>query len=466
MPARRRRLRLARLGLVACCALLSGCQCWELLRLFGDEPVSAATVYTPWEDVEVPAFTVCGTPSAWQHYKFLFGQSGATTVGRQLWVTGEPLKSQFSSCEPLCLPQKSGDYPGGPVEVGIGVWESWVSFAESSLCHTLTPNVTWGQLAQAARHKRFHLELKFGGARPECDYRLFVHPRRRPVVSSIGVRGVQPDLRQRALCRTGDTADQISFKLISRILDRETLHRAPCDRAAGYHIETCVIACAHRQWAARHNCSTPEMVRDYPQLAECSRSTLRRLERDGGLPTNSSECDCLPACRRRTFVADTGVETLPLLSHATTAGKLLTVQVSAASVAEEVTTERRSYRLASLLSEMGGFVSLVLGVSVLSLADTLTEAVTKTSRRRARAAAAAAADAPPPDTGDGSSCHPEDTDTQGESQSSTRSGSAGDPRRSTANDTIGRSKSSPRLANSLVHAEIRPGQGSIFTVHG
>ena len=38
-------------------------------------------------------------------------------------------------------------------------------------------------------------------------------------------------------------------------------------------------------------------------------------------------------------------------------------------MAEQVAREQRSYLLVSLLSEMGGYISLMLGISVLSVAD-------------------------------------------------------------------------------------------------
>ncbi|KAF0288566.1 Acid-sensing ion channel 1 [Amphibalanus amphitrite] len=324
----------------------------------------------------VPSVTVCDTPFEWHLYDFIFGLPRNSTVSQKLWRTSEPLHKVIYTCEPACRPQESVPYPGGRVEVGIGSWESWPSLSESTLCHTLTPNVTWSQLAQAAGQKRFELEMWVGDKRPNCDHRLFVHPHRRPVMSSPGVRGVQQDLRVRSLCHDEVTSDLVSVKLISRIIDRESLNRAPCNPAKDYYYESCIMDCAHRQWADRKNCSTPEMIRDYPQLPECSRAVLRRAQRDGSLAVNTTNCTCLPACRIRSFVADTGVEMFPK-PNSWSSNKLLVARVAAASVAEEVTTERRSYRLPSLLSEMGGFVSLVLGVSVLSVVDMVTEAIAR-----------------------------------------------------------------------------------------
>ena len=375
--------RLTRLALVACCVLLSGYQCWTLLQLFLGEPVSAATSFTPWEDVDVPGVTLCGIPHPWQGYGApVFGRR--LSVGEQIWKASVSIEKQLQSCEPQCMPAEGIDYPAGEVEVGIGSWSSWVSLTESALCHTLIPNVTWGQLAQAAGHRRFSLELKVRSYRlgpVDCDYRLFVHPRRRPVVSNPGVRGVQQDLQQRQLCQEGNRAfHQMTAKMISRVHDRESLNRAPCVPGDDYHYETCIIDCSYRQWADKHNCSTPDMLQQYPHLSECSTKALRRLVRAGGLAANASDCACLPACRRRSLVADTGMESLPVPAGSNI-DQLLTVRVSAASLAEEVTTERRSYPPSSLLSEMGGFVSLVLGVSVLSVIDMLTEMLTKTERR-------------------------------------------------------------------------------------
>ncbi|KAF0287856.1 hypothetical protein FJT64_013780 [Amphibalanus amphitrite] len=303
-------------------------------------------------------------------HEFTMGLPQDSTVGQTLWYAGGRLREVISGCEPACRPQESVPYPGGRVEVGIGSWESWPSLSESTLCHTLTPNVTWSQLAD---QKRVDLELKLNTKGSECDYRLFVHPRREPVMSGLGVRGVQQDLRLRYLCHA-ETSDRVSVQLISRVLDRESLNRAPCHPANDYYYESCIMDCAHHQWAERENCSTPEMLRDFPQLVECSKTVLRRAQGDGSLAVSAAECPCLPACHTRSFVADTGVETFPV-SSTWTKKRPLVVRVAAASVAEEVSTERRSYRLPSLLSEMGGFVSLVLGVSVLSVVDTIIAAI-------------------------------------------------------------------------------------------
>ncbi|KAF0302456.1 hypothetical protein FJT64_025441 [Amphibalanus amphitrite] len=370
--------RLARLALVVCCALLSGYQCWMLVQMFGEEPVSVVTSFTPWEDVVVPSVTVCGTPYEWQRYPFIFGLPLNSTVGQKLWHFGNQFHKGIPTCEPACRLQESVPYPGGRVEVGIGWWESWPSLSESTICHTLTPNVTWSQLAQAAGQRRFELKLKMNDEPSNCDYRLFVQPHRRPVMSSLGVRGVQQDLRVRSLCHDEVTSDLVSVKLISRIIDRESLNRAPCNPAKDYYYESCIMDCAHRQWAEREHCSTPEMLRDFPQLPECSQAVLRQLaQQDGSLAVNTTSCPCLPACRIRSFVADTGVEMSPVPSTRGDKEPLM-VRVESASIAEEVTTERRSYRLPSLLSEMGGFVSLVLGVSVLSVVDMITEAIART----------------------------------------------------------------------------------------
>ena len=374
--------RLARLLLVACCVLLSGYQCWTLLQLFLGEPVSATTSFTPWEDVDVPAVTLCDTPYPWQKYNHYFGRK--LSVSQQIWKGSASIEKLLHSCEPQCIPAEVIDYPAGEVEVGIGSWTSWVSLTEGALCHTLIPNVTWGQLAQAAGHKMFNLELKVYDLSNimKCDYRLFVHPRRRPVVSNPGVREVQQDLRQRHACYEQNRASyQMTAKIISRVHDRESLNRARCQPGSDYHYETCIIDCSYRQWADKHNCSTPDMLQQYPHLSECSRKDMRLLASIGGLTANASGCSCLPACRRRSFVADTGAMSLPPAGpRASRVENILVVRVSAASLAEEVTTERRSYPLASLLSEMGGFVSLLLGVSVLSVADMLTELLTKTDR--------------------------------------------------------------------------------------
>ncbi|XP_037089634.1 uncharacterized protein LOC119109991 [Pollicipes pollicipes] len=72
------------------------------------------------------------------------------------------------------------------------------------------------------------------------------------------------------------------------------------------------------------------------------------------------------ACKRQRYIVD-----LNFKDAIRAYSELSVINVVASQVPEEVATERRSYPLVSLVSGMGGYISLLLGVSVLSLVDLL-----------------------------------------------------------------------------------------------
>ena len=348
------------------CAVSCVLQCWTLLQLHLSEPVAVTIAYTPWEDVQVPGFTICPPRYDWRRHTLL--TMTKVPVSRSIWkANGFSISDLLSTCEPGCATNDTVGYPGGYSSTKIGMWRSWLSQDVGAVCHTLITNISWGQLVDMSSTKKTQLKLKLRMTRLKVPgFQVFVHPRRRPVPSSHGIRGLQQDTNFEYM---GE--NQVSMKIDSSVLDRESLSRTRCNSEVGYHFEKCSLDCAHFLWVKESNCSTPDMMEDFPHLKQCSQNILVRMERTHALSKLASNCTCLPSCRQHRI--DTTITSTKILSNYRAAHDPYSVFIfSLAPVPEMVMTERRSYRLPSLLSEMGGFISLMMGVSVLSVSDMLT----------------------------------------------------------------------------------------------
>ncbi|XP_037079541.1 toll-like receptor 6, partial [Pollicipes pollicipes] len=355
----------ARSLLVIGCLLLAGYQCFTLLQLYLSEPVSMSLSFTPGKEVAVPSVTICGFP--YDRVAKAHRRPQNVSIAEGYWQASVNLGRQVKRCFPSCRPDQNIPYPGGKTPVKTGSWSSWVATVEHALCHTFTPNVTWGQLVDLSSSKKFQLNIEISvkaNRATTWDHRVLIHPKRRPLLTNLDIKGVQEDPRFEL-----KGPNIMRLQVSSRIHDRESLQRARCNSSAGYGYEACVVQCYHTLWANTLNCSTPEMLDDFLHLPECS---FRQLGKRSVFARGFRGCHCLPACRQQRYVVDATVQKLPEGMFSST---LIRVQLG--QIPEEVATERRSYPPASLISEMGGYISLLLGVSVLSVGDVLSQIMSK-----------------------------------------------------------------------------------------
>ncbi|KAF0304661.1 hypothetical protein FJT64_002705 [Amphibalanus amphitrite] len=104
------------------------------------------------------------------------------------------------------------------------------------------------------------------------------------------------------------------------------------------------------------------MLVEYSHLPECPISLLRsRLNFTALLPS----CGCPPACHSRRVLTTASVA--PITVPETRRISRITLETD--PIPEQMASERRSYPLISFASELGGYLSFVLGVSVMSMAD-------------------------------------------------------------------------------------------------
>ena len=358
--------------LAVCCTLLAAGQCWQLLQLFLQEPVSSTTSLTPAPEVQLPSVTICLRPLGNESSP----RPGNVSIAEALWPgLGSP-GAILAKCQPGCLPTgvKVG-FPGVSKAVMIGTWRSWMSSGGKTskyrheLCHTLDPNVTWGQIPDEAYGESAGIMIALfanpANSSDRYEYEVAIHPRRRPVLFPHGIRGLRPDTRFTVEERTVVTAHVSRY-----IIDHESLRRAPCVTTPGYDKKTCIINHFFSTWAKEKNCSWLETLQDYPHLPPCSRAELRTLRQL--FPDRSDyHTACPPACRWEVVTSD--ITTTSDVTTSTDRPRAVAdrarLRVVHSEIPERVNTERLSYRAVSMFSEMGGYISLLLGVSALSLAD-------------------------------------------------------------------------------------------------
>ena len=380
----------ARRLLVVCCTVLAVYQCWTLLELYLSEPVSMSLSYTPETEVDVPAVTVC---TRWrkeqgqeqrqekrqqqrqgqgqeqqqeqrqqQRQEQRQEQERDLSPAQTAWLRADPLGAVVQDCSPGCSPTANISYPGGEVAVSLGTWSAWLSRA-LHMCYTLEPNATWGQLADAKRKHTPELRILLPekpGASPDLlqwSYRLCIHRRgTRPLFTNLGIKHLRTDQPIKI-----GTSKVMNLYVSSYVHDKENLRRSRCNPAIGYSYETCMVHCSHQLWADKRNCSTPRMLQEFPHLRECTDEELDM--KTPKLSERADLCGCLPGCRRHLYTIEAGVLGIRDRSDWSK------IRLRPGQVAQQVARERRSYPPVSLVSEMGGYISLLLGVSVLSLAD-------------------------------------------------------------------------------------------------
>ena len=351
------------------CTLLAAGQCWQLLQLFLSEPVSSTISLTPALDVQVPSVTICLRPLGNQSSP---GQGNAS-YPEMLWSSLESLDATLAKCHPGCFTDVDVGFPGGSVPVKIGTWRSWMSSVDSTritkkyrhrLCHTLEPNVTWGQLSEEYPGRSWGININLHTNRVNTSvnygYTVAIHPRRRPVFFTHGIRGIRGDARFAVVEQKPVIAHVSKY-----ILDRESLRRSACVTTPGYDTKTCMMNHFYSAWAKEKNCSWLETLQDFPQLTHCSRHT-RGTTVQLSLHRLAYKAACPAACRQELI---TSVVTVSDISMDKSFAGYAMLRVIPGEVPERVNTERLSYRAVTMFSEMGGYISLLLGVSALSLAD-------------------------------------------------------------------------------------------------
>ncbi|KAF0308180.1 hypothetical protein FJT64_020595 [Amphibalanus amphitrite] len=370
----------ARLLLLLCCVVAAAVQCCQLLTLFNSEPVSLTVSFTPRADVTLPSLTVCNLG-----FDTITGTSAApppdnTSAGEFLWKEAGSLASQLLSCQPSCDLSEDIPYPGGSSAVPTGTWSSQIQ--QHWVCHTFVPNITWADVpAELGQEMVVTLRTR-GASRVRF---LYVLPDRQPLMSTFGVRSAESDVPFRSVARA---AQFVFFSVSSHVHERPSLRRAPCNASEGYSYGVCLQSCYHDYWAVVKKCARPEMLADFPELPECPFSQIdERLD----FAEHASSCGCLPACRSVRLAV---TESTVLAERGDLGDAWMKVRVSMSQIPQQVAREQLSYHAVSLFSEMGGYISLLLGVSVVSVAELAAQGV-GWCRRALRAETPAPSRAPP-----------------------------------------------------------------------
>ena len=377
----RRRSEVVRALLILGLMALSVFHFLKLWGMYRSEPVSVFIKIPHWEDVQVPGVTICGQHLDWRNETTRAAQTSGeggeetrddetsgqnVTLAQLVWEAGQRLDQLLDSCSPGCRVEESISQPGGQSAAEIGTWQTWMTTMTGAVCHTLTPNISWGQLADLNYNlnptQSPALEMQLvspESASADWDHLVFLHRSRRATVENPGVKGLRADphfkLRDATL---------LTLSVSAQVYQHEDLRREPCDSTPGYNYAKCSQMCNQKIMADMVNCSAPSMIENFPHLPGCPVPTILNMMRSQELAEKARTCRCLPACRLHHLSVETEAKKLPQ-------GSTASLRIEMGTVAEEEVSESLSYPLANLVSDVGGFVSLLLGVSALSLVDLL-----------------------------------------------------------------------------------------------
>lgn len=349
----------ARALLTLSCAVLALYQCRQLVLMYLSEPVSLSVEHPSLPDVQVPSVSICRWPSS---TKRMFFRSS-----RSILKDAAPIWRFIRQCDPGCdITKRSADdkseTPSGERTVAIGSWRRWVNYRRL-VCYTLTPNVTWGQVVphyHRVQTSRDSLYIRLNNSDRTgmlATVKVHIHPRSRPMVhDSLGFSRLKLDS-----VLLLETDQRILIRTASHVGHRETLWRAPCNTTAGYSYEACAMDCYYRLTVQFKGCAPPEVRQEYPDLPECIFQQTVATENFSRL---LNDCECAPSCTDHRYTVSFTDK-----SQYRIGSQFSEIKLMMSPTPEAVSWERLSYPAISLISEMGGFVSLLLGVSVLSMAE-------------------------------------------------------------------------------------------------
>ncbi|KAF0304290.1 hypothetical protein FJT64_002766 [Amphibalanus amphitrite] len=368
----RRLLLLLRLGITMSCLILTGYQSLELLNQFWTEPTATAFSRLPADRMPMPSVTVCPNGRGLEFREMPLNES---STSEWLWNHTVSLREMVVRCAHDCSPG-----PAGPLGLAdrtadspTGTWHSWAVDRAYSTCHTFTPNISMIDLLDVQRKQRFNpieaaewdlfqleIRMKPSGGMSRISASVFFHRANEAQVTNPGFLSFEPSPRIYL-----EPDDIVTVRLRSELTQRESLYRAPCLDQAGYDRSLCLTRCLYDTRAARYGCRSPQMIDSHPHLTECRRPEA--LEMTLTL-TEEAECGCPRACREHVFIATVSDRQYMAPHETSDIGYIL---VLAGRQPHMETTESAAYRLVNLLSEVGGYVGLLVGVSVMSLLQLL-----------------------------------------------------------------------------------------------
>lgn len=383
--------RVLRLALLMLCLGLTLHQSLELLEQYRAEPTMTSFTKVPVQRMTLPLVTLCTKGGLFSYQKFPFNDTSVETWQRS---NTKSLIEIAGSCAPNCYPTpKVFGVDQEFWRVPNGFWRSWIVDRSYTVCHTFTPNSSLAPRASAAeqadgavsnnrrvKYNIFSLVLEhfqtgpfieLTGSAMYTDFDIFFHPRRAAHVTNPGFPSFLPDPKITVLYHF-----DMNVRLRSAITTKEPLRRAPCRDQPGYDRITCLTQCLYRLRASRFGCRTPQMKTAYPELPECRSPAAMDFSM-----TDEEElgCACPAACREHTYSVINQRRAWSPKEVEDVFGMWLSgVNVLASNMYPEmVVTERGRYPLVSFVSEVGGYVGLLLGMSALSLVQLLLDLVQK-----------------------------------------------------------------------------------------
>ena len=358
-------------------------QCVHRYKL---QPVLTTRLTRTSRSLPVPALTLCN-PSLDgfvaefydnQLSKLPWEEQGNITMTKFLRQAFPPFNRSFTDCQLLGQPCAQ-----------LGVWRHRHT-SGFGICSTFVPSdgvvahqVGGGYSLQYA-HNAWYAESDTLSVQEGVRLRrqdsaarrllVFLHPSQEPFTPLPWVQQLQE-----MTVRPGAAARGRIQLVIERHLSR---HRAPCRRRSGYSRVRCLERCLSEAElrAANASCRTVDMQAEVA-MCDTAAEYTRLLERysqvaaPAGLLLDRCHLHCPPTCEIREF------QPLPVpygyhLSDPDDS-KITRIHLSFASKQVALMEQSWAYDQSALMGEIGGFVGIMLGVSVVSVMQLLQESLTK-----------------------------------------------------------------------------------------
>ncbi|KAF0300784.1 hypothetical protein FJT64_026783 [Amphibalanus amphitrite] len=302
------------------------------------------------QDVMFPAFTVCssrefsrrrveelgllnrrGTDVDWKKFP---SNASVETFWRE---AGTQRQELIASCNRgACSGDASGEAPAG----------RWTPLmARNGMCYTFVANQT---LTYFNKKDKYFVDVYFHGSEPPIVQARYFNTPNHPKVK----------------VQAGDIT---TAEVTGKVAVFKSLTRRYCDTSKGYTQDKCYEKCMWAHESQLIGCRAPWMVGLAHPLPLCNTSKqFYDMQSPPAIPRGSVSCPhCPPSCSHERY----SVQVTTTMNAAGMARSGIAKLMAVWPYQQELSTEEKTYGLSGLISDVGGNMSLLLGVSVISIAQ-------------------------------------------------------------------------------------------------
>ncbi|XP_037089467.1 acid-sensing ion channel 4-like [Pollicipes pollicipes] len=345
-------------------AMLTGCavvcllQCVTQFNLYWSEPAAMTVTIQKGERVLFPAFTVCSSRKFSRSRVQAMGllNKRGTNVDWNRFPANESVEAFW-------------------LEAPAGRWTPVI--ARNGMCYTFTPNTTLVVKNEEKLDITFNLYIN--------DY----FNKFSSIFVDVYFHGNEPPIMQSRYFNVADhpkvklfPGDISNVDVTGRSAVFKSLKRRPCQPQRGYTETKCTERCMWQHETGQVGCRAPWMagLTSAPPLCSTPRD-LMDMQSPPAVKRGSVACPhCEPSCCTEMYQVQVSSS-----QHAAGMANRGTCKMLARWPYQmELSTEELTYGLSGLISDVGGNMSLLLGVSVISIVQA-SEMLLKVMRQRLQA---------------------------------------------------------------------------------